>query len=701
MLAREHTTWSVSDSRYGDRRLTVVRVATTGAHAPHPKAIPRLPAPGEALVSAPLADLIRESGAPLAGRTGARIVGSVPRAYLATPDDLVAIVGLAPSQLPRSPQRNLDTAVVWSFDPPRGWPAPDASVRADATNQRTGLVFVLIPLIGSLLAFTSNTGRFALLSRRRRASSAALVGATPAQARAAIAMESAVGSLTGAVLGVGLTALLIWARPQSSLFGLSAFRSDLSVPLWLPFATIAAVVGLAVCSAVLGVRRASVAPLDTRVDGPRPSWLGRLTVTVLILGLALVPLSVLFLGTGRRTLLVVPLTILATFGAFAALNMVGTGLMLRVAERLRDGRTPAGVISGARLATHYGSANRTFRVAAISLLLGTIAVCGIAAEATSPDPNRADLAVNLDQNTSPGPDIRPFLRRLKSVPGVIASTTIAQVNNLRSDLPGPISFPIETGDCGALARVRRLPISTVCPDGAVVLRSTGLRVGSTIQLAAYVESGTSPVGNPVGVARVVGDGWETHSAVFIPPRLLPTHFRSAPLRIEIATATREQVAERISLALPTGATLRSTGEPTETWSSGAKSVALLSVIVLLGALTGAIATIEGLMERRQMYERLIALGSPRRTLVGAAAIEAAVPCIVATIGAVITGLAIGIPIGANVGTGAGLVFPTRGLIIIGLTALVAIGLSVGVAALAAWRFTGRAELRSTTLPSAV
>ena len=102
-----------------------------------------------------------------------------------------------------------------------------------------------------------------------------------------------------------------------------------------------------------------------------------------------------------------------------------------------------------------------------------------------------------------------------------------------------------------------------------------------------------------------------------------------------------------------------------------------------------------------MYERLIALGSPRGTLVGAAAIEAAVPCIVATVGAVVTGLAIGIPFAANVGTGARLVFPTHGLIIIGSTALIAIALSAGVAALAAWRFTGRAELRSTTLPSAV
>jgi hypothetical protein len=92
--------FQTSPSEIGGRGLEVVEVAATGPGAPRPLGAARTPAPGEVFVSPALGRLLEsDRGRVYRLRFAGRIDGTLGRAVLHDPDELVAMVGMAPDRL--------------------------------------------------------------------------------------------------------------------------------------------------------------------------------------------------------------------------------------------------------------------------------------------------------------------------------------------------------------------------------------------------------------------------------------------------------------------------------------------------------------------------------------------------------------------------------------------------------------------------
>ena len=92
--------FQTSPSEIGGRGLEVVEVAATGPGAPRPLGAARTPAPGEVFVSPALGRLLEsDRGRVYRLRFPGRIDGTLGRAVLHDPDELVAMVGMAPDRL--------------------------------------------------------------------------------------------------------------------------------------------------------------------------------------------------------------------------------------------------------------------------------------------------------------------------------------------------------------------------------------------------------------------------------------------------------------------------------------------------------------------------------------------------------------------------------------------------------------------------
>src|SRR4051794_16686020 len=110
---------------YGTSLIERIDVAATGPHSPVPPGIPRLPGPGEYYASPALARLL--ASAPrdqLAVRFPGRLVGTIGRKALASPDSSVIIIGRSADELSQAGAtqiRSFETATQRS----PGDPHPD------------------------------------------------------------------------------------------------------------------------------------------------------------------------------------------------------------------------------------------------------------------------------------------------------------------------------------------------------------------------------------------------------------------------------------------------------------------------------------------------------------------------------------------------------------------------------------------------
>lgn len=343
---------------YADRDLIRVDLAATGRGRPAaPPGLRAFPRPGELWVSPALARVL--ANAPpesLGGRFPGPVTGTIGPAGLVHRDELVAVVGRTPAELPPVAS---SAAPSWS---PIGDPSVrpiDRFARHGTTDDlamygvlaRMAAVLLVVPTLYLLGA----AARLTAAQREQRLAVIRLAGGTPTTVMALTAIETALSAAVGTVVGiVGYLALL---APLSGLeLAGGPFRpADLRLTPAALGVTLVVVPALAALSAMAGLRQVVVGPLGVRrrTTPKRPSLLRFLVVPAAWVFFASSALSMRDGGESVGSL--------AGLGAvIATLAVIGPWVtwFLGTATRLLS-RRPATTIAARRIVADPKGAYRT------------------------------------------------------------------------------------------------------------------------------------------------------------------------------------------------------------------------------------------------------------------------------------------------------------------------------------------------------
>ncbi|MFJ8464632.1 FtsX-like permease family protein [Streptomyces swartbergensis] len=295
----ERTAWRVPDAAPAGSATAVQAVTTTSARhrpvtvvslaqlpdrkpTPAPPGLSAFPKQGEVFVSPALAELIRELPArQLADRLPepARY-GTIGAAGLASPDELVAVVGRAPG----------DPAVSKSAAGD-GWYDEGQTARAGITgfagtepsiftgvDQQTALLGAVL-LVVPVVVLAAAAGRLGAARREQRLAALRLAGATPRQILAMTAAEAAAVGAAGALAGALAYGALLPVLAEIPYGVGSWYTGQLWVGLpWLA-AVVLGVTVLLTVSAVTMLRQVALSPLGVAQQAdPRRTRMIRLVL---------------------------------------------------------------------------------------------------------------------------------------------------------------------------------------------------------------------------------------------------------------------------------------------------------------------------------------------------------------------------------------------------------------------------------------
>ncbi|MCF1599337.1 ABC transporter permease [Streptomyces muensis] len=301
----DHTTWRTPDAvpakqatavqattttYVRDEPVTVVNLAQLPGReqTPAPPGLSGFPKRGEVYVSPALAELLHKLPArQLADRFPAvKSYGTIAAVGLASPDELVAVVGRAPGDPAVSKaagEQNYYDEGLTERASISGFAGTRASLFT-GTDQGTVLLGVVL-LVMPVVVLAAAAGRLGAARREQRLAALRLAGATPRQILAMTAVEAAgvgaAGALTGALAYVALLPALA-ALP----YGVGAwYTGQLWVGLpWLA-AVVPAVTALITVSAVTMLRQVATSPLGVAQQAdPRRTRAIRLVLFVAVLG---------------------------------------------------------------------------------------------------------------------------------------------------------------------------------------------------------------------------------------------------------------------------------------------------------------------------------------------------------------------------------------------------------------------------------
>ncbi|MDH6493136.1 ABC transporter permease [Streptomyces sp. SAI-127] len=300
-----HTTWRIPDAvPAGDATavqatttthvrqepVTVVNLAGLAGRGltPAPPGLSHFPKQGQVYVSPALAELLHKLPA---GQLADRFpkvssYGTIGAAGLASPDELVAVIGRAPGDAAVSPaagEQNYyddgltERALVSEFS------GTKASVFTgiDQGTVLLGVVLLVMPVV----VLASAAGRLGAARREQRLAALRLAGATPRQILAMTAVEAAGVGAAGAMAGALAYTALLPALAEIP-YGVGAWYTG---QLWVGLPWLAAVVltvtALITVSAVTMLRQVATSPLGVAQQAnPRRTRAIRLLLFVAVLG---------------------------------------------------------------------------------------------------------------------------------------------------------------------------------------------------------------------------------------------------------------------------------------------------------------------------------------------------------------------------------------------------------------------------------
>jgi len=660
----EGVTAMTSTGFWRARELHALRFVVTGPPVAPPPGLPRLPEAGEAYVSPALAEAMRGPYGPeLVARVPGRVVGTIGKAGLIGPDELYFVAPAAPGTLDRS-------TLAAGFDAP-------GSVDYGGTTATEELRIVVplagIALVVPILVLIATSTRLSAASRERRAAAMRLVGATARQVARLTAVEGAVVGAAGAVLGVMLFGLL-----RVPVAGVLPVADGVHASSIAPGPGAAALVLLgvpllAVVSGLLSLRRVITSPLgvsrQSRTPGAGPLRLVPLVVGCGLLGLAYLDRASLVTNAGRVGAVLLAgaaLTLLGLAVAGPALARLG-GLVLH-----RWGPGPASQLAGRRLILDPSAAARTVTGTALVVAVGGWALAFIPVLAQAQNGYLAGTVALLKPGTVlaglTDTGARLDLGGMRGLPGVQAVMEVQTVRLLREGQPvptdggayDPATEPVIAviADCNELSAVLREPlrgcradqvqrIETSSSGGTV---SGGPSEGQALpsgRLRLLSGSGTTLAGGAIAVPRAISGvqvpvelsslSVQLFGTYLVPPSLVratgPAGLDPDSRSLLVATDGSADAIESVrsamavtSMQAPPLTPAETLGEANRT-TDAYRTAALvgLVVVVLVGGMTMAVSTADGLRERLRPHAALVALGAPLALLRRSVLLQVATP----------------------------------------------------------------------------
>lgn len=558
---------------YRGQPITVLRITANPETTVQVPGVETVPAPGESFVSPALRTLIDSTPDDLLGDRYGTIVGTIGDTALAGPDSLVAVVGAEPAEL-----HNLANVVTQL----RGTAYATDNYQIVAI---IGAIAVLVPVL-VLLAVVTALGS---AKRAERLATLRLIGATPRKLAVLSGGETAITSALGAAVGILAAWLLAPLAARVQVAGAQFFPDDLRAG---PVATLVIALGIVVLAIGVAVIRAAltdVGPLGAsreRREYPPRGW------GLLPLGVGLAALTSVIAQVAPASLagpLVLGgfvLTVLGLLIAGPLLTLWAARLAAPVVQRA------VGVIAVGRIREHPRQTFRSVSGIVIAVFLAST-FAGAATTVSNPD-------------VAEGPEYLP------------ASTLFIPLS-----ITGPMDDPALLAQIDRLRHVKG--VQAVVALGWSESEPSGLFLS-----AADAAALDHPV--PTDGARISP---EFATVPFAPtPTAMPTDLIATQLLVRTSDA---DATERVRTALPSIGIRTSYASSTRaewivgsaalTWAGEYAVLANLGILVatLISALSLAVSTIAGILDRRRVLGLLRLTGMPVRTLRGILTAEAALP----------------------------------------------------------------------------
>ncbi|MDQ0378301.1 FtsX-like permease family protein [Amycolatopsis thermophila] len=608
----------------GGRQIDRVDVAALAGGVALPAGVPKLPAPGEVLVSPELYQAInRLPASQLADRLPGRIVGTLGEDALRYPDQMVALVGHSPETMPSSATERA------GFLPP-------SQAQVDGLLTLLAGVGVVVLLVPSLVLVASSA-RLIAARRERRLAALRLAGATPGQVVAITAAETGIAAVAGALLGWAAGPLL-WALARLVPWdGGTWLAGDFRVPAALTVATLVAVPVLVVLAAVLGLRRVVRNPVGAVVEHtPKPLRWWRLLslpatavfffvaiekghdVNLVLLGLALMIVSAMLVG---------PYVTAVIGGLFVSRWRKPATLL--AGRRLRnDPRGAYRASAGVVLAVFTGSMALTLMPSLEAMTGGggtyrdsvlSVDASGQEAAAIAGRANATLARYNLPARAVSMPEVILKSVNGSSYPGVVVSCTDA---------------------------VQLFRVQASC-DGPGVYHTNDLELGG-FQVAGSYDAPGVPFAPGTAVKPVFRTDDDGYVPLLVDPAVLPAGITPEYGRVAVDTTPADAEVVRTALVGAAGGErvfsrdVYLTEQRNQLDDLRRVTVIGVTVAAVLAGCSAAIATAGSVMDRRRTFGALMAAGTPTRVLSRALRMEAALPALVATIGSGVLGMIAGL-----------------------------------------------------------
>ncbi|MER5213235.1 FtsX-like permease family protein [Streptomyces sp. NPDC002838] len=445
----DHTTWRTPAAVSAERATAVQALATTYVrHDPvsvvslaqlpgreatsPPPGLSAFPKKGEVYLSPALAELIHKLPASqLADRfPKPASYGTIGAAGLASPDELVAVVGRAPSDPAVSKaadggnwydEGQTERAGIAGFSAAK--PKPSIFTGSDQWTAVMGSVLLVAPVI----VLAAAAGRLGAARREQRLAALRLAGATPGQIVAMTAAESAAVGAAGALTGALAYAALLPALAQIPYGIGNWYTGQLWVGLpWLA-AVVAAVTALITVSAVSMLRQVATSPLGVAQQAdPRRTRMIRLVLFAVVLGYV-------FISTQGGQLKIQQLIALLGlfYGAFWLFGPWVVDRLGRIAGRFA--RRPATLLAARRLSDDPRGAWRTVSGLVLAgFVAGFFSVIGLDIDASD---NHGQVAV-VTADSAAARDTATKARTLLREAGVTATVSVPSEDDFDNVLGG-------------------------------------------------------------------------------------------------------------------------------------------------------------------------------------------------------------------------------------------------------------------------
>ncbi|MFI5607654.1 FtsX-like permease family protein [Amycolatopsis sp. NPDC051903] len=632
-----------SKDYFDGQEIIRVDVAATGNSAgiKLPAGIPKLPGPGEAIVSPALGRLLNNAPANQLGDRFGKPVAALGDQALRYPEQLVAFVGHSPQELTgTTAQRSMGNDAM----PAVGFPTQQA--KADPLLTLLAWVGIIVLLVPSLVLVASSA-RLTAARRERRLAAIRLAGATPGQVTSMVAGETILSAGVGALLGLALSPALHGLATFVPWAGGTWLASDFALPTALTVFIVIAIPALVVLAGVLGLRRVLRNPLfATGGHTKKPLRWWRL--------LALPVAGLFFLyavatsgdAGGPESVLI------GLFLVIASAVLVGPWVTSAVGGTfVRSWRRPSALLAGRRLRDDPKGAYRATAGIVLAVFTGSMALTLLPSFESLAGGGRTYSDAVLYADTSPD-----------KAPEVVdrANAALARYGQQeRAISVGEVYLVQGSGDqrsyqralvmsCTDAARLTRLGITAAdCKPGA------GLYAPYELNPAEYHVVGDpqpNDPGKPLGAVPVgtFTMGHDVSSSYLLDPSALPAGVQVGAATVIAPTTPQNREIVRTALAsAAAGAEIGSREQylyNQQTQLADLRRVTVIGLVAagILAGCSAAVATAGSIMDRRKTFGALIAAGTPVKVLARALRMETALPALVATIGAGVIGVLVGI-----------------------------------------------------------